>query len=338
MTQWTVQDEEVRIAEERELQQELIAAGVNPGTKKFVDALQVAAERGREQADRAQEADQAREKNKTVQYTRQFARGALAVTAVVFVLLVIALGMTGGVGLLLWAEFEAVKKGFGVVDEGLSSLYAGASIGMFVSLSLVQLLIADNEGISKSEMFNLRMVRRWWRHFTGKDGGVRYREASLYEGAQAARQWLMWTIVLFGVLGRLRDIIRGAPALQDAAWYDGLAHLATDSNLETMTGTVGTLVMTVGLLAGTHFIVYFMYQMFRGMTGVVNLNFTFAALSPEEYVWREQRKVYLVALERQRRKAQGALASTNGSSSGSSSLLPRLESNNGSKPKLSGDS
>lgn len=136
----------------------------------------------------------------------------------------------------------------------------------------------------------------------------------------------------------MRDIIRGAPALQDAAWYDGLAHLATDSNLETMTGTVGTLVMTVGLLAGTHFIVYFMYQMFRGMTGVVNLNFTFAALSPEEYVWREQRKVYLVALERQRRKAQGALASTNGSSSGSSSLLPRLESNNGSKPTLSGDS
>lgn len=273
-----------------ELRRLLIAAGGNPNSRQFQAQMEEARRRAYATHEARRQADLAARPK----LSRQIGEAVIRMVEIISVFLTIVLvlgGLSVALVLLVIAEIAAVEKGFRAIDPTLSWLYATASVFFFLSVLFIREIIARGAMREDERVFSLRYAFNWLVYFIGFNRGwkPRYRQhASLLSAVDNAVRWLTWTIVIFGLLGRLFDTVSGL----DGTWVDGLRHIAEQSTFTEMAGYIGSVVMTIGMLLGTHFAVYFIHQQYVKVTGGLEVGANFSdAYTVDLLIEREQAQV-----------------------------------------------
>lgn len=222
--------------------------------------------------------------------------------AVALTLVMVVGGLTIALVLLIIAEWSAVQKGFSAIDPVNAPLYSAATVFFFISTLFIREVIARSATRDDERVFSLRYAVQWLIYFLGFSGDWRpiYRHnKSLLNRVDGAVRWLTYTIVLFGLLGRLFDTIQGL----DGSWIDALEHIVTQSTFTQMMGYLGSVVMTIGLLLATHFAVYFIHAIYVQVTGGLQVNASsFLEVSLDDLVSAQEQRFWQDAVLIQRQK------------------------------------
>lgn len=253
-----------------ELRRQFIEYGGNPNTKTIRQGELTARSQAR--------AEYAQAQKQVVESRGRFANAASELVtrgmqgvAVLLTLVLVVGGLTVALTLLIVAEWAAVQKGFSAIDPTYAPLYSAATVFFFVSTLFIREVIARNATRDDERVFSLRYVAQWLVYFLGFNRNWRpqyRRNISLLNRVDSAVRWLTYTIVLFGLLGRLFDTINGL----NGSWLDALQHIITQSTFTQMMGYVGSVVMTIGLLLATHFAVFFVHSIYVNVTGGLKVN------------------------------------------------------------------
>lgn len=226
--------------------------------------------------------------------------------AVLFTLVLVLGGLTVGTVLLVTAEISAVENGFSAIDPERAQLYAVATVLFFIVVLFIREVIArdagESAGTELKQVFSLRSVARRLVYLLGIRRGWQpeYKaHKTLLSRADSAVTWLMWTIILFGLLGRLLSEIDGL----NMAWHAALAHIVTQSTLKQIVGYVAAIPAMIGLLLATHFVVYLIHQIYVRVTGGLDVTSFLDGYSAEGAIETETLKFYKSEVLRLRAKS-----------------------------------
>lgn len=261
-----------------QLRSDYIALGGNPNLKTHQEGeLRV---RNKALAEvSAEEKRQNAQRGKFWLFAASIAKNGLATVAVLFTLFGVVGGSLFGTALLVLAETAAVEKGFNVIDKQFSLLYALATVSFFVVVQFIRQVVARSESADIRPAFSLRHLVGWLAYvlgfgrvlYLGKEWETRYvKPKSLLAQIDTAITWLMWSIIIFGLLGRLSEKIVDLTALN---WRDAITQIVVQSNLTDVFAYAGSLVMTVALLYSTHVVIYLFHLIFVQVTGGLDVNF-----------------------------------------------------------------
>lgn len=295
-----------------ELRRLIIEEGGNPNTKAFHTGEMTARQRAQQEINR-RESEIKQRQSVFHRMASEAITGGLQVLAVAFTLLVLLVGTLIGVFLLIVAEIAAVQKGFAAIDADFAFLYAATTVLFFFVVLFIGEVIRRSAANEDRTVFSLRQVLEWLIYFTGiswwNTWKPRYkrREPLLIQVDNAVR-WLMYTIVIFGLLGRLADTLAEVKTIEGVKlnWQAAIGHIWQSATLEQMIGYVGSVVMTIALLLATHFIVYFAHLLFTQVTGGINLNLS-EGYSSELVIEGEVTKYYRTELLKLKAKNQQRL-------------------------------
>lgn len=274
-----------------------IASGGNPNSKSFQAAEMRAVDKAHLEINTAIKRQQEAMHPWALAARNMVLRG-MEIIAVLFTVVLVLGGMLFGSLLLVIAEVAAVYKGFLLVEAGgvLALLYAVAIVLFFLTALFIREVIAFKSAVEPQPLFSLRTAFRRVLYFLGfglSDAWTLqyHQQRPLLIQVDGAIRWLMRTIVLFGLLGRLE----GRMSQLSGNWVNGLQQLISQSSLPEMLALVGALVMTIALLLATHFNVYFVHSLFVRVTGggvdVSAANFS-NGLSVEALIERERQNLY----------------------------------------------
>lgn len=261
----------------------LIQAGGNPNSLSALRGEMLARDKARaEIRRRQQEAISGRGRLRAG--IARFVTTSVEMVAVAFTVIIVLGGLTIATLLLLVADIAAVADGFETITTDNAMLYAVATVLFFIVVSFIYEIVAARSAIGGSErVISMRHFWRWLKYFAGvgSDWEEQYRaSAPLVKLVGGAVRWLMWTIVLFGLLGRLAEKMQGATD----AWHMALRRIVLESTLAEMGGYVGAVVMTVALLLAIRFVVYFVHQVFDRVTGGIDTASFFDDFSPDAII------------------------------------------------------
>lgn len=232
----------------------------------------------------------------------------MEVIAVLFTLVLILGGLTVGTVLLVIAEISAVENGFTAIDPDRAGLYAIATVAFFIVVLFIREVIARDAGETTElkQLFSLRYLVQRAIYFVGwrNDWQPEYRaHRTLLNRADSAVTWLMWTIILFGLLGRLLSEISGL----EMAWYEALRHIIEQSTLRQLVGYIASIPAMVGLLLATHFVVYLIHQIYVRVTGGLEVTNFFDGYSADLMVENEVKIYYQTEILKLRAKNEPQL-------------------------------
>lgn len=258
-------------------------------------------------------AENVAEKKRHQQERGRFSRWAstavnsgLEFVAVLFTLLLVLFGLLLGTSLLIAAEVAAVEKGFGVIDDNFATLYAIATVFFFIVTLFIREVVARDATSEPEIALSLRTTLNELIYFLGLNRTwqpVYKRRTSLLVRVDGAVRWLMWTIVVFGLMGRLDNKLGQI----EGDWYTGIKYVLTSSSLKDMLAYLGSLVMTVALLLATHYIVYFVHQVYVRVTGGFDARFFVVyeqSLSPDSLAELQAIKFWQIELLKLRTRNQ----------------------------------
>lgn len=196
---------------------------------------------------------------------------ALGVISTFFIVLFVLVALIVGTFVLLIAEFIAVYEGFAVMDADRAALYALAIILFYVVVLFIQEMVIDRNGYMPSKRLSLRLILADLAYFLG----IGKQWQAQYNALPDARQrieitikFVTYTIVVFGVLGRLADKLG---ELKESTWLEAIPKLFFESSLDEMIGYLGIGLATLALLWSLKWIVTFIYDNFRKVTGGVTM-------------------------------------------------------------------
>lgn len=189
----------------------IIEEGGNPNTKTFQTGEMTARQRAQQEINR-RESEIKQRQSAVHRIASEAITGGLQLLAVVFTLLVLLVGTLVGVMLLIVAEIAAVQKGFAVIDSGFAFLYAATTVLFFFVVLFIGEIIRRSSANEERPVFSLRQVLEWLIYFIGVNtrNGWKPRYKSrvpLLVQVDNAVRWLMYTILIFGLLGRLADTL-----------------------------------------------------------------------------------------------------------------------------------
>jgi hypothetical protein len=276
------------------LQRLFIASGGNPTTKTFQAAEMRAVDKAHLEVNTAIKRQQEAMHPWALAARNLVLRG-MEIISVLFTVVLVLFGMLIGSGLLVIAEVAAVYKGFQLIEPSgvLALLYAGTTVLFFLTVLFIREIIARKSENEPQPAFSLRLAVRRLTYFLGvrKAWSVEYRQSKpLLQQVDHAITALTYTMILFGLLGRLQERM----SKLSGNWLNGLEQILTQSSLQEMVGLVGAVVMTMALLSSTHFILYFVHLLYVRVTGGgvdVTVNFS-EGLSLEAAVEREKVNLY----------------------------------------------
>jgi len=268
----------------------VIDAGGNPNAASFNNGLLKARQKARSEFAAAQH----REREALPAFYRNagtwIMRGVQLIATFMFAVIIL-LGVVAGTVVLVVAEVIAVRAGFDTIDPQYSMLYSIASVGFLLVLLLIRETLIGKVEDEPTRVFSLVYVRRWLSYFFGIGKGWRdqyTQHRNMLTQIDGAIRLLMWTIVLFGLLGRLSMKFTEIDAMN---WFAGLRHIIEASSLRDMMSYIGATVMTAALLLGTHFIIHFIHEVYQRVTGGLEISFL-STTSVDDYI-QQAEIVYL---------------------------------------------
>jgi hypothetical protein len=271
-----------------ELRQQVIAQGGKPQSASFMSG-ELRARKAARQDFYQRQKENAKAQPQWYRDIGDFIIRGVRVVSVFVAGALLVLGLLVGTGVMIWAELQAVASGFDTIDPRYAGLYSVATVGFFLVILIVRETIVGRVDDEPRRMFSLRYAVRWLIYFIGfgKSWQPEYvKSRGLLVGIDSAIRLLMWTIIIFGLLGRLAEKMT---MIETMAWMDGLRYVVEQSSLKDIFGYIGATVMTAALLYATHFIVHFIYEVYEQVTGGLGIDF----LSQDSIEDYEQRAVVL---------------------------------------------
>lgn len=261
-----------------ELRRIFIEMGGNPTTKTFL----AAEERAKKSA--AQRYDTEAKDNPYANASRKTAEAFLSVS-ILFVQTIFQYAVPAAfIGLLL-AEGIAAYNGFVSIMDVLPAItYSGvimlvSTVAMFLRESLLQ----NATGHEQEYKPTLRVFYERVMYFFGRRGMMPKVNAASLDMTERALNLSVWSIVIFGILGRIKTNIElVAP---DVPWFRALEQIVMNSNLSTFMEYVGSVLLPLAMYVCLHVLVYFIYRSYLLSTGGVDItsNQAFDFLSPPSY-------------------------------------------------------
>lgn len=264
-----------------ELREAYIREGGNPNAYNFQKGEVAAMERARQEVQRREQMIK-QNQGQLQRLSADVINGLLRIIAVAFTFIVV-LGIGVATIMLIDVEIKAVEKGFAVIDSQYSNSYAVATVFFYIVVSFVGEVIRRSTVDTERRMLSLRYFASWlWytlgfgkvRIFglsLGGDFAARYqRRQPLQIQVDNAITWLTWTVVIFGLLGRLGPTLNSV----EGNYIEAVGHILTEFTFVEMAGLIGAFVMTMALLAGVHFTTFFMHVMLVQITGGISINFS----------------------------------------------------------------
>ena len=254
------------------LRADYIALGGNPNLKTHQEGELRARNKALAEV-AAEEKRQSAMRGRFWSFAANLAKNGLASVAVLFTLFFIVGGSLFGTALLVLAETAAVEKGFNVIDKQFSLLYALATVSFFIVVQFIRQVVARSTNEDIRPAFSLRHFVQWLAYVLGlgRVFKTRYvKHKSLLSQIDTAITWLMWSIIIFGLLGRLSEKIVDLTTLN---WRDAITQIVVQSNLTDVFAYAGSLVMTIALLYSTHVVIYLFHLIFVQVTGGLDVNF-----------------------------------------------------------------
>lgn len=246
------------------------------------------------------------ERPQWAQDAAELASKGLAFVSVLFTFVFVLGGLVVGTLFLLAAELIAVHDGFAVVDPKRAWLYSIAIVLFYVVILFIEQIVIDKEGFTPSKRLSLKTVQEDLMYFFGKGDNwiIQYKQLpSSSQHIMRTVQVSTYSIISFGLLGRLDSKIAEYNHL---AWHESGIEIMLNSSLSDMFGYVGMLVATTALLWGTKWVIHFIYNNFRSVTGGVAIqDFSSASiitLSPAQMI--EAEKLQLMKREIMKLKAR----------------------------------
>lgn len=287
---------------EDDYRQQFIEYGGNPNLKSIRESeLAVRNQVHMEYAQRRKlEADM---RGRWAEMAREIVTRGMQGVAVALTLVLVLGGMTIALVLLIVAEWAAVEKGFRVIDPSYAGLYSAAAVFFFISTLFIREVIARSATRDDERVFSLRYVAQWLVYFVGF--GDRWRpqyrhHVSLLNRVDNAVRWLTYTIVLFGLLGRLAESLMKHGAIP---WTEALQKIIEQSTLAEIMGYIGSVVMTIGLLLATHFAIYLIHSVYVQVTGGLNVSASdFLEVSLEDSIEAARRQFWHDQMTMQRQR------------------------------------
>lgn len=235
----------------------------------------------------------------------------LAFVATLFTFVFVLGGLVLGTVVLIAAELTAVYVGFAVMDAEHALLYSVALVLFYVVVLFIQEMIIDKRGYTAQKQFSLRLLAQDISYFigTGDSWQLRYTDVpSAQRSISTTVKLSTWAIITFGVLGRLEGKIL---EFGDIAWHEAIQKIFMESSLGDFVGYFGMFIATAALLWSTKWIVVFIYEQFRKVTGgVVMRDFSEASIvisSPQDRIEAQTAKLYqseILRLEARNKKAE----------------------------------
>ena len=240
------------------------------------------------------------------QQAADLAGKGLAIVSLLFTFVFVLGGLFIGTLVLLAAELIAVHDGFAVVDPKRAWLYATAIVLFYVVILFIEQIVIDREGYTPSKKMSLNTIKQDFEYFVGKGKSweVQYKQLpSSSQHIMRTVQVSTYSIIAFGLLGRLEGKIAEYNHL---AWHESGVEILLNSSLSDMFGYIGMLVATTALLWGTKWVIHFIYNNFRSVTGGVAIqdfsNASIVTLSPTAMI--EAEKLLLMKREILKLKAR----------------------------------
>lgn len=238
--------------------------------------------------------------------------GAVFVTlahgaAIVIAGVLLVFGVLLGLPLLAIAEIIAVAEGFAVINPEFAYIYALPLVGfLFVSIFLQQSFRGQHTDVSTTR-FSLRIVWRSLLYAVGIGSNWQPQTKEQLPLAlvlnNAVRAGTL-AVVATGLLGRLAPKIIGNPL----PWHQTIQNLITASTLAEFAGYVSAVLMTMALLSMSHFVIHFIQNIYQGVVGSLNVNFSSenTAASQEAFIELATAKMYRNLIANKQAKLQAS--------------------------------
>ena len=230
----------------------------------------------------------------------------LAFVSLLFTFVFVLGGLFVGTLVLIAAELIAVHDGFAVVDPKRAWLYSIAIVLFYVVILFIEQIVIDRDGHTPDKKLSFNTIKSDFDYFIGNGDNWKLQYKQLPSSSQHIMRTVQvstYSIIAFGLLGRLDGKIAEYNHL---AWHESIIEIALNSNLSDMFGYVGMLVATTALLWGTKWVIHFIYNNFRSVTGGVAIqDFSSASivtLSPATMI--EAEKLQLMKREILKLKAK----------------------------------
>lgn len=223
----------------------------------------------------------AKEENQRMTGVGAIAGKGLGMVAVGFTFVFVLFGSVVATLALFAAEWVAVHNGVSVIEPVWSWLYSTAIVSFYIVTLFIQEIIIAKHGYVAKQKFSFKLLWHDLVYFFGfsKDWQTQYK--SLPDNAQAIAQTVKFStyaIIAFGLLGRFDGKLQ---LYKDLSWYQALEAIAKQSSLEDMLGYVSMFIATAALLYSTKWVIGFMYNIFKNVTGgVVISDFSNASIMP----------------------------------------------------------
>lgn len=295
----------------QELEKQYIEMGGNPTHAAFKSKLAEAQTYAIEQHnyELSQMTEIERKRPKWAKDAGELAGKGLSLVATLFTFLFVLGGLFIGTIVLIAAELTAVYVGFAVMDSTHALLYSVALVLFYVVVLFIQEMILDKRGYTPQKQFSLKLLWEDMLYFFGHGDSwqLRYTDIpSAQRSISTTVKLSTWAIIIFGVLGRLEGKIA---ELSNLRWYEALQSILLDSKLSDFVGYFGMFIATAALLWSTKWIVVFIYEQFRRVTGgVIVQDFSSASIviqSPAQRLEAVKRQVLtseILRLEARNRK------------------------------------
>lgn len=299
----------------QELEAQYIALGGQPSHAAFKTKLEAAQALAIQQQDFeiSQAANMESKRPSWAKVAGERAGKGLAYVSTLFTFLFVLGGLIVGTFVLIAAELTAVYVGFAVMDAQHALLYSVSLVLFYVVVLFIQEMIIDKRGYTASKQASLRLWADNAAYFLGlgKSWQMRYNELpSAQQSISTTVKLSTWAIIIFGVLGRLEGKIASAE-FANIAWHEAIVKIVLDSKLSDFVGYVGMFIATAALLWSTKWIVLFIYEQFRRVTGGVMIqDFSSASIviqSPIDLIEAQKAKVYkseILRLEARNKRAE----------------------------------
>jgi len=268
-----------------------IGMGGKASWKEFQKAEHAAQERAKKRADEARAANPFASASSRI-------GASIAGISVRFIEIVFRFGLPVGLILVLVAEGAAITEGVSIFAPNSALLYSGAlMVFLFVILFVSE--VVHRSGLeTQAEIFSIRSLFGRLSYTVGigrKGWRPQYKQATtpmlIVESATLA---VSRSIIFFGILGRLKISL---DATKQTNWIEGIRQVVINSNLETMMGYIGNILLAMTLLSSAHVVVYLIHRFYVLSTGGLDiasdnaLGFL-ATVSEEVFLEQELKQFY----------------------------------------------
>jgi hypothetical protein len=212
-----------------------------------------------------------RNRNENYEKVRNYFLSWRDYSAFLFNLFFVIIGIPLGIALLVASEVVSVTLGLRTFfnEELAVLLLASTLVLMYFAVEWRHAQLVAKYGRPPVYRFTLASVVRRMRYFFSLNPNMLLEpvnDSADIKSVNTTRNTLVVIIVILGILGRLDNLL-SAPNAANVAWYEQILAIFKSSSLKEFLEYLGGGFIALALLVATHYLVSYIYEIFRSAVG-----------------------------------------------------------------------